>query len=137
MFLNMDANVFPIWLGIIGGGFVEFVLGPENFDSGNPTANPGHEEHNSGKNSKQLSQDIDQKSEADQQQSHDKKSGGKISRRLGNDIRIETEAHERSPFIKEKAGSILEPALHSVSFFSTFRRLEALREAFPSFLESR
>ena len=89
----MDLDVFSVTLRVVGIDFIQSSLCPKDSDSGNPAAYPSNEEHYRGEYCKQISQDINQKSESDQQQPYDKKSGCEVSGCLGNDVRVETKTH--------------------------------------------
>jgi hypothetical protein len=93
MIFDVNANVLPIGVGIVGDSFVQPVQGPEDLDGGHSAANPGYNEYDGEKDGEQISEDVDQKAETDQQQSDDEQSGGEVSRRLGNDICVKAEAH--------------------------------------------
>ena len=95
MLFDVDANVFPVGVGIVRGGFVQFAEGPEDSDGGHGAPDADHEEYHRGQDGEQVSQDVDQESETDKQQPDDEQPGCEVSRRLGNDICIKAKTHGR------------------------------------------
>jgi hypothetical protein len=126
---------FDVDLDVISVGFFridplsQMLLHQEYLDGGNPAADAGDNEHCRKEYREQLPQDIDKKSESDEQHSDDEKSGREVSGGLRNCVCVKAKTHFRISSVvcrisvigerryankKENSGSRLEPAFHLI-----------------------
>ena len=128
MFLGVDLYVISVGFFRIDLS-IQSSLHQEYLDGGNPTTDAGDDEHCREEYREQLPQDIDKKSESDEQHPNDEKSGCEVSGGLRNCVCVKAKTHFRISSVvcrisaiygrrdtskKEKSGSRMEPAFHLI-----------------------
>jgi hypothetical protein len=91
MFLDVDPDVFSV--GLVGIGLIQFPLEQEDLEGGNSTADAGDAEDSREEYREQFPQDVDKKSEPDQQQPYNEKSGCEVSGGLGDGVAVKPKTH--------------------------------------------